>query len=80
MSTEPKTAPYTAFCTDASDPGSTIWIDCVHVPLPFDVAAATAIAREACAFAWSYEDRIKDIHVLGFAEGDIRIVHWQDLS
>lgn len=66
---------YTAFCQSASGAG-TIWIDRVAAP---DVEAAKQAAREKCASDWEYEDPA-DIHVLGIAEGDVKILDWEDIG
>ena len=65
---------FTAFCQEKSGRG-TIWIEAVKA---HNVEHAIAVAREECAEAWEKEP--EDIHVLGIAEGDITILHWEDLD
>lgn len=65
---------FTAFCQDSSGQG-TIWISTV---LALTVASATRKARIACAKDWGTS--FTYIHVLGIAEGDVKILEWNDLN
>jgi len=72
---------FTAFCQQADQLGS-IHIDSVEA---VDLESAILTGREQCLTDWnggtSGEDTpftLEDIHCLGVAEGDLRILHWQD--
>ena len=64
---------FTAFCQEADGTG-TIWIQQVKAET---IADATAAARRDCAENWGFD--VEQVHCLGLAQGDCRIVHWQDL-
>lgn len=64
---------FTAFCQQASG-GGTIWINAVEAD---DEDAAAAAAVEQCAADWGWDP--KDVHLLGLAEGDVKILRWEDL-
>lgn len=64
---------FTAFCQEADGTG-TIWIQQVKAET---IADATAAARRDCAENWGFD--VDQVHCLGLAQGDCRIVHWQDL-
>lgn len=66
---------FTVFCQDIDGTG-TVWIDCVEAA---DIVAAQALALEACAADWGYGPT-DDIAVLGVAEGDVKILVWNDLE
>ncbi|NTG01864.1 hypothetical protein G6L30_17245 [Agrobacterium rhizogenes] len=63
---------YTAFCLHTDGRGTT-WISCVEAS---SVEEAQETAKAACADDWGCERQ--EIHVLGIAQGDINILHWQD--
>jgi len=72
---------YTIFCQQADRPG-TIHIDTVEAA---DLESAIQAGRGQCLADWnggttgpdaSYT--LEDIHCLGVAEGDVRLLHWQD--
>lgn len=68
-------ATFTAFCCDKNrKPGDTIWIEAFDAT---DLADAITQAQRNCADAWGY-DNVSDIHVLGIAEGNVNILHWDD--
>lgn len=64
---------FTAFCQEDTGEG-TIWIE------SFDSAGLEEAKEEAialCAEAWGWP--VERIHLLGIAEGDVKILHWEDL-
>ena len=63
---------YTAFCQEAGG-GGTTWIDTVEAD---NIDEACDIARANCAADWSVEEVF--VHVLGLAEGNVNILHWND--
>lgn len=65
---------YTAFCQE-DDGRGTIWIATVQART---VASAIKKARRDCAADWGYA--VDRVHCLGLAEGDCKIVHWEDLD
>lgn len=65
---------FTAFCRESSGEG-TIWIDRVHA-VSLDDAIKAAVKK--CAQDWCREGDEQSIHVLGVAEGDVTILHWED--
>lgn len=65
---------YTVFCQEADGHG-TIWISAIVAESYPD---AMDIAQHQCADDWNMDEA--DIHVLGVAEGDIKILHWVDLE
>ena len=65
---------FTAFCQEESGQG-TIWIEAVEAE---DLESAIKVAQQECAEAWEYDP--DDVHVLGVAEGDVKILHWEDLN
>lgn len=65
---------YTAFCQDISGNG-TIWIEAFTAS---DEGVAVAEARRRCAADWDYDPQ--DVHVLGIAKGDVKILYWEDLN
>lgn len=69
---------YTAFCQEASGEG-TIWISSIEAT---DLEDAKKVAKEMCLNDWNDDSDIydtDDIHVLGIAEGDVEIKHWEDI-
>lgn len=64
---------FTAFCQEASGEG-TIWIDTVEAD---SADAAKDEARTKCAESWGYDPLC--IHVLGIAEGEVKIAFWEDI-
>lgn len=64
---------YTAFCLDAYQNDDTTWISCVEAE---DLEGAITAAREAAAADW--ECSPDDVFVMGIAEGDVKILHWED--
>ena len=72
---------FTVFCQQVDQLG-TIHIDSVEAS---DLESAIQAGREQCLADWnggtSSEDApftLEDIHCLGVAQGDVRILHWQD--
>jgi hypothetical protein len=72
---------FTVFCQQVDQLG-TIHIDTVEAA---DLDTAIQAGREQCLADWnggaSGPDApftLADIHCLGVAEGDVRILHWQD--
>lgn len=72
---------FTVFCQQVDQLG-TIHIDSVQAA---DLESAIQAGREQCLADWnggtSGEDApftLEDIHCLGVAQGDVRILHWQD--
>ncbi len=65
---------YTAFCRDAGELHGTIWIEAIEAA---NITDAKAVAENECAAAWSYEDSTS-IECIGLAEGDIKILYWND--
>lgn len=72
---------FTVFCQQVDQLG-TIHIDSVEAS---DLESAIQAGREQCLADWnggtSGEDApftLEDIHCLGVAQGDVRILHWQD--
>lgn len=67
--------PYTVFCQDCNGNGTT-WIGSVRA---HDADHAAIVGRKECAEEWGRQD-ISSVHVLGVAEGDVRIVFWEDIE
>lgn len=67
-----KTLTYTVWCRDMNGEG-TIWIDTVRAQ---SLQNAVIKARRECARAWSYQT--KHVMVIGIAEGDVKILNWDD--
>ena len=74
---------FTVFCQQADQLG-TIHIDSVEA---VDLASAIQAGREQCLADWNGGSTgtdapftLEDIHCLGVAEGDVRILHWEDQS
>ena len=74
---------FTVFCQQVGG-GGTIHIDTVEAE---DLDTAIQAGREQCLADWNGEESepdapftLADIHCLGVAEGDVRILHWQDLA
>jgi hypothetical protein len=74
---------FTVFCQQADQLG-TIHIDSVEAT---DLASAIQAGREQCLADWNggatgadAPFTLEDIHCLGVAEGDVRILHWEDQS
>ena len=72
---------FTIFCQQSDDLG-TIHIDSVEAP---DLESAIIIGRRQCLDDWNGDQAgkdaaftLEDIHCLGVAEGNIRILHWDD--
>lgn len=72
---------FTVFCQQVDQLG-TIHIDSVQAA---DLESAIQAGREQCLADWnggaSGEDApftLEEIHCLGVAQGDVRILHWQD--
>jgi hypothetical protein len=64
---------YSAFCQNISGTG-TIWISPVEAD---NLEDAILTAQADCATDWETDP--DEVHVLGIAEGDINILHWQDI-
>jgi len=72
---------FTVFCQQADQVG-TIHIDTV---VAADLESAIQAGREQCLADWNggasepgAPFALADIHCLGVAAGDVRILHWQD--
>lgn len=65
---------YTVFCQDTDDHGTT-WINTIEAD---SVDDAIHEGHRACAEAWGQE--LDTVHVLGVAEGEVDILHWQDIQ
>ena len=63
---------FTGFC-QSKDGTGTIWIESFESPRQFAIQEAKCL----CAKAWDVDP--DDIHVLGIAEGDVNILHWEDI-
>jgi hypothetical protein len=79
------TKTFTVFCQQADGTG-TIWISSVQAK---DMMDAISVGRQECADDWGYSDdpddedacgTLGDIHVLGVAEGTVKIMHWEDID
>lgn len=64
---------YTVFCSEKNRMGTT-WINCVEAENP---DAAWINGRAMCARDWELEDP-SELHVLGVAEGEVKILEWHD--
>ena len=64
---------FTGFCQETSGKG-TIWIESFEAE---DLEDAILFAQSACATSWDME--LCQVHVLGIAQGDISILHWEDI-
>ena len=69
---------FTVFCRQANGQGTT-HIDTVESP---DLKSAILAGRLQCLSDWNGSETgslaLDDIHCLGAAEGDLRILHWED--
>ncbi len=65
---------YTVWCQDSSGTG-TIWIGTVDAD---SVEDAMEVGRSECHESW--DGSIDAIHVLGVAEGYVRIKFWEDIE
>ena len=69
---------FTVFCRHCNGTGTT-WIDTVTCANQED---AHHIAKRRCVEEWYGEDapisRLDDIAVIGMAEGDVKILFWED--
>jgi hypothetical protein len=72
---------FTVFCQQADQLG-TIHIDSVEAP---DLDSAIQVGRAQCLADWNGDNSgsdapytLEDIHCLGVAEGDVRILRWED--
>jgi len=63
---------FTAFCQEAGELG-TIWISQVEA---VDALKAEDVAVAECAADWGYS--MDQVHCLGIAAGDVKILSWQD--
>jgi hypothetical protein len=71
------TQTFTVFCRESNNEGTT-WVGAVQAR---DIEEAGDIALEACAAEWSSDGPTwspDDIIVLGVAEGDVKILEWND--
>lgn len=66
---------YTAFCKQADDKG-TVWIDTITAD-SLEEAKKNAIDACAADWLWQHQDLIECI---GLAEGEVKILFWQDIS
>jgi hypothetical protein len=78
------TKTFTVFCQEADGTG-TIWISSVQAR---DLEDAKLVGLQECADDWGYSDdpdnedacgTLSDIHVLGVAEGTVKILDWEDI-
>lgn len=72
----------TAFCQDVSGRG-TVWISTLEFLHTASLDDMIRNARAECCFAWygnEDEENLERVHCLGLAEGDICILHWEDLN
>jgi len=67
----------TAFCTDANDYESTMWVEAFEVPDDATVESMKQIARERCAEDWGYD--VDDVQFVGLASGNVDIIVWEDV-
>lgn len=65
-------SPYTVFCQEKGS-GGTIWISAVWAS---SLDEAMNLGRAQCAADWDHLEN--DIHVLGVAEGNVRLAFWED--
>lgn len=65
---------YTAFCQQTNGKG-TIWITNIDAN---NLEEAIDLAIQECALDW--EDSPTNVHCLGIAEGDVNILHWEDIE
>jgi len=72
---------FTVFCQQSDELGI-IHIDSVEAP---DLESAILAGRMRCLDDWNGGNNgkdapftLEDIHCLGVAEGDVRILHWED--
>lgn len=65
---------YTVFCQEDTGRG-TIWIDCVTAN---DHEEAADLGLAKCAEEWGMP--IKEVRVLGVAEGNVNILFWDDIE
>lgn len=64
---------YTVFCRGSDGIGTT-WISTVEAQ---NVANAMLQGRAECSVDWDTDE--DNVTVIGVAEGDVRILHWEDL-
>ncbi len=78
MNPATSTSTFTVFCQQTDQLG-TIHIDTVEAT---DLPSAILAGREQCLRDWNGSETgslsLDDIHCLGVAEGDVRILHWKD--
>ena len=70
---------FTVFCQQMNQIG-TIHIDSVEAP---DLPSAILAGKTQCLDDWNggaseAPFQLDDIHCLGVAEGDVRVLHWED--
>lgn len=65
---------YTAFCQQANGKG-TIWVNNIDANT---LEEAIDLAIQECALDWEY--LVTQVHCLGIAEGDVNILHWEDIE
>lgn len=65
---------YTVFCIDKCQLGGTTWIGAIEAD-SFEKACEKGLKN--CAENWEYT-RTDDIRILGVAEGNVKILHWED--
>jgi hypothetical protein len=75
------TSTFTVFCQQADQLG-TVHIDSVEAS---DLESAIQVGRAQCLADWNGDNSgseapftLEDIHCLGVAAGDVRILHWED--
>lgn len=74
---QPELADFTVFCRQANNQGTT-WIDTVKA---HHLEEAMHAGKIKCADDWGYDSwQLNDIVVVGVAEGDVRILMWDDLE
>lgn len=70
---------YTTFCRESNDQGTT-HITCVEAESP---KQAMELGLAQCCEDWNtgfYNYSEKNVTCVGVAEGDVNILHWEDLS
>ena len=65
---------YTVFCRQSNNQGTT-WIGSVQA---YSMDDAAWMGRETCQRDWDYAYDMDQIAVIGVAEGDVKIIYWED--
>lgn len=67
---------FTVFCRQSDGRGTT-WIDTVSAE---SAERAAELGKKSCAADWGWTHRMEDITVIGVAQGDVKILFWEDLE